>query len=97
MREDSQELGLDTLDERMKREDLITAYKVLTGKDNVDPSIWFTPFDYTGHLNVPKQDIVSELWVRMYQIEINKLKFGAIKVGWRVYPSEGILKQLGLT
>ena len=43
------------------RGDLITAYKVLTGKDNVDPSTWFIPFNQVagaitrtqaGHLNV---------------------------------------------
>ena len=37
-----QELGLDFLEERRKRGDLIMAYKVMTGKDNVDPATWFT-------------------------------------------------------
>ena len=35
------EIGLDSLVERRKRGDLIQAYKVFSGKDNVDPSIWF--------------------------------------------------------
>ena len=37
-----QELGLDTLEERRKRGDLVTTYKVIAGKDRVDPATWFT-------------------------------------------------------
>ena len=39
-----QELGLDSLEERRKRGDLITAYKVFSKKDNVDPATWFKMF-----------------------------------------------------
>ena len=35
-----QELGLDSLEERRKRWDLITAFKVHTEKDNVDSTTW---------------------------------------------------------
>ena len=36
------ELGLDSLEERRKRGDLLMAYRVHSGKDNVDPKTWFT-------------------------------------------------------
>ena len=35
------ELGMVTLKTRRKRGDLIQAYKVLSGKDDVDAGIWF--------------------------------------------------------
>jgi ribonuclease P/MRP protein subunit RPP40 len=60
------ELEMDTLEERRKRGDLVQAYRVISGKDNVSPATWFQfcqPRDgevstrqTTGHLNViPKQ------------------------------------------
>ena len=36
------ELGMDTLEERRKRGDLIEAFKTFSGKNNVDPKTWFT-------------------------------------------------------
>ena len=36
------ELGLTTLEERRKRGDMITMYRIMTGMDKVDPAIWFT-------------------------------------------------------
>ena len=38
------ELGLETLEDRRRRGDLLQAYRVLTGKDNVDPSTWFSMY-----------------------------------------------------
>ncbi len=35
------ELGISTLEERRKYLDLLQTYKVMTGKDNVERSIWF--------------------------------------------------------
>ena len=64
-----QELSLDSLEERRKRVDLIMAYKVMTGKDNVDPATWFTTPNQevgavtrrqAGHLNVeiPEEELL---------------------------------------
>ena len=36
------ELALTSLVERRKRGDLITMYRIMTGKDKVDPARWFT-------------------------------------------------------
>jgi hypothetical protein len=35
------ELGISTLEERRKYLDMLQTYKVMTGKDNVERSIWF--------------------------------------------------------
>ena len=37
------ELGMTTLEDRRRRGDLIQMYRVIAGKDRVDPSTWFTP------------------------------------------------------
>ena len=36
-----EELGLTSLEERRRRGDMITVFRILTGKDKVDPSQWF--------------------------------------------------------
>ena len=58
------ELGLTTLLERRKRGDMITMFRIMTGKDKVDPSLWFrmpiprggaaSTRQNTGFLNVEK-------------------------------------------
>ena len=37
------EAGMVTLEERRRRGDLVQAYRVFNGIDNVDPGIWFNP------------------------------------------------------
>ena len=36
------ELGLDTLEERRRKQDLLQTYKICSGKDKVDPELLFT-------------------------------------------------------
>ena len=36
-------MGMTTLEDRRRRGDLIQMYRVIAGKDRVDPSTWFTP------------------------------------------------------
>ena len=40
-----QELGLETLEERRKRLDLIQTFKIVKGFDKVDSKIWFETFE----------------------------------------------------
>ena len=56
-----QELCLDSLEERRKKGDMIIAFKVQTGKNNVDPPTWFATLDQgagsvtgrkAGHLQI---------------------------------------------
>ena len=70
------ELEMDTLEERRKRGDLVQAYRVISGKDNVSPATWFqfcqpreeevSTRQTTGHLNVgpkhPKGEIRKNFW-----------------------------------
>ena len=51
------ELGLTSLVERRKRVDMITMFRIMTGKEKVDPGLWFsmtTPRKKTGYNNVAK-------------------------------------------
>jgi hypothetical protein len=81
------ELNLESLEERRKRGDLIQAYRVLSGKADVDPNIWFTmyqPAEDTvrtrqagGHLNlVPQQwkgEVRQNFWSMRLVETWNKL------------------------
>ena len=65
-----EELGLTSLVERRKRGDMITMYRIMTGKDRVDPGLWFTrptprsgaaeTRQNTGFLNVKKKQSGSQ-------------------------------------
>ena len=54
------ELNLETLEERRKRGDLIQAYRVLSGKADVDPNIWFTL--YQPAEDTCRQVVTSKLY-----------------------------------
>ena len=63
-------LGLTTLLARRDRGDMIETFKIVTGKVDVEPSIWFTPLTNregaastratSGHLNLARKEAKSE-------------------------------------
>ena len=76
------ELEMDTLDERRKRGDLVQAYRVLSGKDNVSPATWFQfcqPRDgevstrlTTGHLNVVPKKAKGEIRRNFWSVRVTE-------------------------
>ena len=60
------EAGMVTLEERRRRGDLVQAFRVFNGVDNVDPDIWFTTVEARegatatrqarGYMNVTRAD-----------------------------------------
>ena len=64
-------LGLTTLQARRERGDMIESYKILTGKVDVQPDIWFTPLAgrdgaastraTSGHLNLARREANSDM------------------------------------
>ena len=74
------ELQLDTLEERRKRGDLLQTYRVLTSKDNVDPTTWFqlcqrkegevTTRQTGGHLNVVPQQWKGEIRRNFWSVRV---------------------------
>ena len=63
-------LGLTTLHTRRDRGDMIETFKIVTGKVDVEPSIWFTPLTNregatstraaSGHLNLARREAKYE-------------------------------------
>ena len=77
-----QEQGLDTLEERRKRGDLLMAYRVFSGKDNMDPSTWFKNFGpgegvvtrrQGGHLNVETPQWRGEVRRNFWSVRVTEL------------------------
>ena len=68
------EAGMVTLEERRRRGDLLQAYRVFNGVDDVDPSLWFhmeqpregevATRHQRGHLNVKKVEGINQSELR---------------------------------
>ena len=64
-------LGLTTLNDRRERGDLIESYKIITGKVEVKPDIWFNPLTSregaastrvtSGYLNLVRGEAKSDI------------------------------------
>ena len=71
-------LGLTSLQVRRERGDKIDTYKILTGKVDVQPDIWFTTLgdrvgaastrSTSGHLNLERREAKSD--VRLHQFSV---------------------------
>ena len=60
------EVNMTTLEKRRERGDLITMYRIMTGQDDVDPSLWFQPVAtsqqaYTMLSNRGAREILEEI------------------------------------
>ena len=73
-------LGLTTLQARRERGDMIESFKIITGKVDVDPDIWFTPLysregaasirATSGHLNLARKQANSEVRRNQFSVRI---------------------------
>ena len=73
-------LGLTTLQARRERGDMIEAYKIITGKVDVDPNIWFNPLtnregaastrSTTGQLMLARKNAKSEARLNQFSVRI---------------------------
>ena len=73
-------LGLTTLQARRERGDMIEAYKIITGKVDVDPAIWFNPLtnregasstrSSVGQLNQARRVAKSEQRLHQFSVRV---------------------------
>ena len=84
-----QELGMDTLVERRKRGDLVTAYKVHSGKDNIDPATWFKTFEPAGGAVTRRQAGYQNMETPQWRGEARK-NFWSVRVcePWNSLPDK---------
>ena len=92
-------LGLTTLQARRERGDMIEAYKIITGKVDVDPAIWFTPLtnregasrSTTGQLNQARRKAKSEARLNQFSVRIVP-KWNALPNEVKTQPSLNFFK-----
>ena len=73
-------LGLTTLQVRRERGDMIEVYKIMTGKVDVQPSIWFTALPSregaagtrtnTGYLNLSRKKAKTETRLNQFSVRV---------------------------
>ena len=73
-------LGLTTLQARREREDMIDTYKILTGKVDVQPAIWFDKLTSregasntrttSGQLNLARKEVKSGTRLNQFSIRV---------------------------
>ena len=82
-------LGLETLEERRHRLDMINTYKILNKKMSVDPNTWFSRVqDNSSRVTRLSQD-ASNLTIRQSNTEVRKNFFSNRAVrGWNALPTE---------
>ena len=82
-------LGLETLEERRHRLDMINTYKILNSKMSVDPNTWFSRVqDNSSRVTRLSQD-ASNLTIRQSNTEVRKNFFSNRAVrGWNALPTE---------
>ena len=65
---------------RRERGDMVEAYKIITGKVDVQPSIWFSPLTTregaastratSGHLNLARREASSEVRKNQFSVRV---------------------------
>ena len=73
-------LGLTTLQARRERGDMIDTFKILTGKVDVQPSIWFSPLEAregaastratSGPYNLARTEAKSEIRKNQFSVRV---------------------------
>ena len=73
-------LGLTTLQARRERGDMIDTFKILTGKVDVEPGIWFDPLNSregasntrttSGYLNLARKEAKSGTRLNQFSIRV---------------------------
>ena len=94
-------LGLTTLQARRERGDMIEAYKIITGKVDVDPAIWFNPLtnregasstrSTAGQLNQARKTAKSEARANQFSIRVVP-KWNALPDEVKTQPSLNFFK-----